>query len=41
MRKGLIDVRPLVTHRFALSDFKTAFETASDKSQSMKVQIEF
>ena len=41
MRKGLIDVRPLVTHRFALSDFQTAFETASDKSQSMKVQIEF
>lgn len=41
MRKGLIDVSPLITHTFALDEFQAAFETASDKSQSMKVQIRF
>ncbi|SPF78009.1 L-idonate 5-dehydrogenase [Pseudoprimorskyibacter insulae] len=41
MQAGLIDVKPLVTHTFALDDFQTAFETANDKSQSMKVQLEF
>lgn len=41
MQKGLIDPAPLLTQTFALADFQTAFETASDKSQSMKVQLDF
>jgi L-idonate 5-dehydrogenase len=41
MRDGLIDVKPLITHIFALADYAAAFATASDRSQSMKVQLEF
>jgi len=37
---GLIDVKPLVTHRYALEDALEAFETAIDYSKgSIKVQI--
>lgn len=42
MRKGLIDVKPLVTHTLPLDDAQKAFDIASDRSQfSMKAQIEF
>ena len=41
MRKGLIDVKPLITHDFALKDFEQAFATAADRAQSMKVQLSF
>ncbi len=41
MQKGLIDVKPLITHRFAFQDAVKAFETASDRSRAMKVQIGF
>lgn len=41
MQKGLIDVTPLITHEFNIRDFQEAFETASDKSKSMKVHLEF
>lgn len=41
MQAGLIDVKPLITHTFSLGDFETAFGVASDRSQSMKVQLEF
>ncbi|WP_137700682.1 L-idonate 5-dehydrogenase [Marimonas lutisalis] len=41
MQKGLIDVRPLLTHSFPLADFQVAFDTAADRSQAMKVQLEF
>lgn len=41
MADGLIDVSSLLTHCFPLDDFEEAFETASDKSQSMKVQLDF
>ncbi|MBK5933682.1 L-idonate 5-dehydrogenase [Rhodovulum imhoffii] len=41
MCKGLIDVKPLITHSFPLRDFNTAFATASDRSQAMKVQLDF
>jgi L-idonate 5-dehydrogenase len=40
MQKGLIDVKPLITHSFALSDFQEAFETATDRSRAMKVQLD-
>jgi len=41
MRKGLIDVKPLMTHTVALADAKQGFELASDRSKAMKVHIEF
>ncbi len=41
MRKGLIDVKPLITHTVALSESETAFQLASDRSQAMKAQIVF
>ncbi len=41
MRKGLIDVKPFVTHSFALADAVEAFETAGDRSRTMKAQIVF
>jgi L-iditol 2-dehydrogenase len=37
---GLIDVRPLVTHRFSLEDAIQAFHVAADPAQgAIKVQI--
>ncbi|WP_431324215.1 L-idonate 5-dehydrogenase [Rhizobium sp. YTU87027] len=41
MRKGLIDVKPLITHTMGLDRMVSAFETASDRTRSMKVQIAF
>ena len=41
MQKGLIDVKPLITHTVPLTDAVTAFELASDRSQAMKAQIAF
>jgi L-idonate 5-dehydrogenase len=41
MGAGLIDVKPLITHEFAFDDFLTAFETANDRTQAIKVQLAF
>lgn len=41
MRKGLIDVKPLITHTVTLDEAETAFRLASDRSQAMKAQIVF
>jgi L-idonate 5-dehydrogenase len=41
MQKGLIDVKPLITHTVPLGDAETAFRLASDRSQAMKAQIVF
>ena len=41
MQSGLIIVDPLITQSFGIAEAKTAFETASDRSQAMKVQISF
>lgn len=42
MKKGLIDVKPLITHTLPLEDAQKAFDIAADRSQfSMKAQIEF
>jgi L-idonate 5-dehydrogenase len=41
MRKGLIDVKPLITHTVSLDDAISAFEIASDRSRAMKAQIAF
>ncbi|MFO1202781.1 MAG: L-idonate 5-dehydrogenase [Tabrizicola sp.] len=41
MQKGLIDVKPLITHTVGLDEAETAFKLASDRSQAMKAQIVF
>ncbi|WP_187431918.1 L-idonate 5-dehydrogenase (NAD(P)(+)) [Roseobacter fucihabitans] len=41
MRKGLIDVKPLITHTLDLKDAVKAFEVAADRTQAMKAQIAF
>lgn len=41
MQKGLIDVKPLITHTVALDQAESAFKLASDRTQAMKAQIVF
>lgn len=41
MQKGLIDVKPLITHTLPLDDAVTAFNLASDRSLAVKAQISF
>lgn len=41
MSKGLIDVKPLVTHTVAFDDALQAFEIASNRDLAMKAQINF
>ena len=41
MQKGLIDVKPLITHTVGLDEAESAFTLASDRSQAMKAQIVF
>ena len=41
MQKGLIDVKPLITHTMPLDDALAAFEIANDRSQAIKVQVSF
>ena len=41
MRKGLIDVKPLISQTLPLDQAVEAFTLASDRSQAMKVQIAF
>ena len=41
MSKGLVNVKPLITHTVKLDDAERAFQVANDRSIAMKVQIEF
>ena len=41
MHKGLTDVNDLITHSFSVADFRVAFAFAFDRTQAMKVQLEF
>lgn len=41
MRKGLINVKPLITQTLDLADAVKAFELAADRTQAMKAQIAF
>lgn len=41
MLKGLIDVKPLITHTLGVDDAVAAFEIAGDRTQAMKAQIDF
>ncbi|MES2913821.1 MAG: L-idonate 5-dehydrogenase [Pseudomonadota bacterium] len=41
MQKGLIDVKPLITHTVALTHAEDAFRLASDRTRAMKAQIVF
>ncbi|MDB2407157.1 L-idonate 5-dehydrogenase [Jannaschia sp.] len=41
MRKGLLDVKPLITQTVPLADAVAAFDMAGDRSRAMKAQIDF
>lgn len=41
MRKGLVDVKPLISHSLSIDDTERAFMVANDRSQAMKTQIRF
>ncbi len=41
MQKGLIDVKPFITHTVGLDQAETAFQLASDRTQAIKAQIAF
>ena len=41
MQKRLINVAPLITQTFRLADAVKAFDTAGDRSQAVKTQIDF
>jgi L-idonate 5-dehydrogenase len=41
LERGLIEVRPLITATLPVEQFQQAFDLASDKGRSMKVQLSF
>lgn len=41
MQQGRIDVKPLITHEFALDEAEQAFLAASDRSRAIKAHIRF
>ena len=41
MQKGLVDVKPLITHTVGIDDAVNGFEIASDRTQTIKAQISF
>ncbi len=41
MSKGLIDVKPLISATVPFADARAAFDLATDRSRSMKVQLAF
>lgn len=41
LERGLIDVKPLITATLPVTAFQEAFDLASDKGRSMKVQLSF
>jgi L-idonate 5-dehydrogenase len=41
MQKGLVDVKPLITHTVGIEDAVQGFELASDRTQTIKAQISF
>ena len=41
LERGLLDVKPLITATLPVTQFQEAFDLASDKGRSMKVQLSF
>jgi L-idonate 5-dehydrogenase len=41
INEGRVDLRPVVTHRFPVTQAREAFELASDRSKAMKVLLDF
>jgi L-idonate 5-dehydrogenase len=41
INEGRVDLRPVVTHRFPVTQAREAFELASDRTQAMKVLLDF
>jgi threonine dehydrogenase-like Zn-dependent dehydrogenase len=40
LSSGKVDVSPLISHRFPLSEFPKAFKTAQDTAHALKVIVE-
>ena len=40
LSSGEVDISPLITHQFALSDFKSAFEQAKKQNEAIKVLVD-
>lgn len=41
MQKGLVDVKPLITHTLPMADAVVAFDLANDRTCAMKTQLDF
>ncbi len=41
IEEGLIDIKPLVTHKYNIKDYKKAIEVASDKGRNKSVKVLF
>ena len=41
MQQELVDLKPMITHTFALGEAEKAFQVANDRGQAMKTQITF
>ena len=41
MQSGKVNVKPLISHTVSLQHAESGFKLANDRSQAMKVQIEF
>lgn len=41
INEGRVDLRPVITRAFPLSQARQAFELASDRTQAMKVLLDF
>ncbi|MEZ5534221.1 MAG: L-idonate 5-dehydrogenase [Thiolinea sp.] len=41
MQSGLVDVKPLISHILPFSEAETAFQIAGDRSQAMKIHLDF
>ncbi|MBK6851253.1 MAG: L-idonate 5-dehydrogenase [Burkholderiales bacterium] len=41
INEGRVDLRPVVTHRFPITQAREAFDLASDRRQAMKVLLDF
>ena len=41
INEGLVDLRPVISHIVGMGDAVSAFKLAGDKTQAMKVQLDF
>jgi L-idonate 5-dehydrogenase len=41
INEGRVDLSPVITHSFPMTQAREAFELAGDRTRAMKVQIDF